>query len=251
MLELMNIHVFEISKNTTEEDLENYFLNIKELLKSGKRVAFLVRKEALVSKNIFTRKTQEGFKREDAIKIIVGNIDKRNLIVSTTGKISRELYELTVNISTKPFLTVGSMGHASMIALGIAINEKNNKIYCLDGDGATLMHMGSLATIGEINPPNFYHILLNNSAHESVGNMPTTTSKAQFTKISEAVGYKRSFLVKNEIELIKAIKFTQNNSGPIYIEVKVSNTSRNDLLRPKETPEENKLEFMKFLRGGK
>ncbi len=246
-LEMMNIEVFEITKETSNNDLDNIFKNIETLLKEEKRVSLLVRRGALTSKETSKSKKEDEFKREDAIKLVVDNVNNKNLFVSTTGKISRELYELTKDTPLKPFLTVGSMGHASMIALGIANNDRKNKIYCLDGDGATLMHMGSLATIGDIAPKNYYHILLNNNSHESVGNMPTTSSKVNFIQIAEAVGYKKTFLVDNEKDLVNAIKYTQEHEGPIYIEVKVGNTSRDDLSRPKETPIENKKEFMKFI----
>lgn len=248
-LEMMGLHIFEITKEITNLELDNHFLEVANLLEKGKRVVFLVRKGVLTASEALKPKTNNLFNREEAIKTIVSNLNEEDLVISTTGKISRELYELTQDKNISPFLTVGSMGHASMIALGVALNQPNKKVYCLDGDGATIMHMGGLATIGDLAPDNFYHILLNNSSHESVGNMPTTSASADFIKIASAAGYKKSITVKNAKELGSVLTETKNEEGPIYVEVVIGNTSREDLARPKETPEQNKQQFMKKMEG--
>ena len=140
------------------------------------------------------------------------------------------------------FLTVGSMGHASSIALGIALEKKDRKVFCLDGDGAALMHMGAMATIGSVSPKNFVHILLNNDAHETVGGQPTVSKTVNFPHIAKAVGYKKFFSVRDEKALDR-----ETEDGPIFIELCCSLFSRKDLGRPKSGPRENKEAFMKWL----
>ena len=134
---------------------------------------------------------KEAFSREQAIKDIVSLIKEDDLIVSTTGKASRELYEIREKSKeVRDFMTVGSMGHTSSIALGVALGAKDKRVICLDGDGSLLMHLGSLPIIGSISPNNFIHILLNNSAHESVGGQPTVAKDVNFKELSKSCGYR-------------------------------------------------------------
>jgi phosphonopyruvate decarboxylase len=188
--------------------------------------------------------------REDAIKRIVDHLDGNEIIVSTTGKTSRELFEYRAKLNQPhytDFLTVGSMGHSSQIALGIALQKPDKRIICLDGDGALLMHMGGLSIIGCIAPKNFIHIVINNGAHESVGGQPTVGFNIDIPKIALANNYKVAVQVETVSELDNAFSKVLKDSGPSLIEVKVNLKSRSDLGRPTVKPIDNKIAFMKNL----
>ena len=194
------------------------------------------------------RVTGLSLSREDAIKMIVDTLDANDLIVSTTGKASRELYEYRRSRGDggcQDFMTVGSMGHASSIAMGLSSALGDRRVICLDGDGSLLMHMGSMAIIGQKGPANLVHIVLNNGAHESVGGQPTVGLEADFVGVAESCGYKRAVSVTDAEGVRKAIEDIQNVSGPSLIEVRVNLDSRSDLLRPKESPVESRKAFMK------
>jgi len=193
---------------------------------------------------------QFSLSREFAIQKIVDALEKDAVIVSTTGMISRELFEyreLKGQGHKRDFLTVGSMGHASQIALGIALNKKNHKVYCFDGDGAALMHMGSMPIIGNMNVQNYVHILFNNGAHDSVGGQPTVGLQIDFSAIALASGYKNAFSVDNEKSLEKVLQDIKEATVPTLLEIKVKKGARKNLGRPTTTPIQNKEAFMNFL----
>ena len=186
--------------------------------------------------------------REEALEIIVGHTDQHAIFVSTTGMASRELYEIRERNGEghqKDFLTVGSMGHASQIALGIALSKKDRQVICLDGDGSALMHLGGMAIIGTIKPKNYVHIILNNGAHDSVGGQPTVGRDVDLAKAAECLGYETSVKVSTQEQLVEALN--RNESGPRSIEVLVKKGNRKDLGRPKSTPVENKQAFMQYV----
>jgi len=194
--------------------------------------------------------SQFELSREDAIKLIVDNLGDKDIIVSTTGKTSRELYEYREELCqghSKDFLTVGSMGHSSQIALAIALSKPSQKVYCLDGDGALIMHMGSLAIIGSKNPRNFKHIVLNNGSHDSVGGQPTAGLKIDIPSIAKACGYKTVLCAEKGLELEDKLNLLKSSDGPALLEIKVNKGARKDLGRPTSSPLENKKEFMRFL----
>lgn len=188
--------------------------------------------------------------REDAIKQIVGQLEGDEVVVSTTGKTSRELFECRVALGQphhSDFLTVGSMGHSSQIALGIALSRPDKKVICLDGDGALLMHMGGLAITGNMSPDNFIHIVINNGAHESVGGQPTVGFKIDIASVAKANGYTSAASVATADELSEALTAISKDSCPAMIEVKVRVGSRDDLGRPTIKPADNKKDFMRNL----
>ena len=188
--------------------------------------------------------------REDALKIVVDSLDDNDIVVSTTGKLSRELFEYREKLNQtheKDFLTVGSMGHTSAIALGIALQKKDKKVFCLDGDGSILMHTGTLATIGYHNPKNFFHIIFNNGAHESVGGQPTVGLDVDFKKVAKGYLYENVRTVESKVDLYKALDELRNKKGPYLLEIKVAINTRKDLGRPTTTPIENKNAFMSNL----
>lgn len=188
--------------------------------------------------------------REDAMKLVVDSIPSDAIIVSTTGKLSRELYEYRDALKQShesDFLTVGSMGHSSSIALGIALAKPYRKVFCLDGDGAFIMHMGALSNIGNLAPNNYTHIVFNNGAHESVGGQPTLGFEINIIDIATACGYNNVMSINSIDDISRSLTSALNSSGPTLIEIKVGIKSRENLGRPKTTPIENKEAFMKFI----
>ena len=190
--------------------------------------------------------------RENAIKLVAGHISSNDVIVSTTGMISRELFEYRAAMNHghhQDFLTVGSMGHASQIALGIAINKPDRKVFCFDGDGATIMHAGNMAIIGSVAAPNYYHIVFNNGAHDSVGGQPTVGHQVDIPSVARAFGYKTVMTVDNESALVQQLESLSKEESPLLLEIKVKKGARADLGRPTTTPIENKEALMAFLKN--
>lgn len=198
-----------------------------------------------VEKNDFT------MSREEAIQIVAAALGDKDVIVSTTGMISRELFEYRTTMNEgheRDFLTVGSMGHASQIALGIALAKLDRRIWCFDGDGASIMHMGSMAIVANIQPKNYIHVIFNNGAHDSVGGQPTVGLKIDFPMVSRGVGYKHTFSVNNKKDLLQVLEDVINQEGSSLLEVKVKKGNRKDLGRPTTTPIQNKEALMAFLK---
>lgn len=195
-------------------------------------------------------KNEYPLSREEALKLIVDNLENTDIVVSTTGKLSRELFEyreLKGQGHEKDFLTVGSMGHSSSIALGIAIEKPERNIYCLDGDGAFIMHMGTISNVGSLSLKNYRHIIFNNGAHESVGGQPTLGFNLDIPSIAQACGYKYAITVSEKEEILQAINHLKNADGPALVEIRVRIASRDNLGRPTTTPIENKESFMNFV----
>lgn len=250
LLEIMDINYIVIDNKATKEDLESKVIEFKELLNEGKSVAFVIKKDALTYEEKVVYKNEYTMLREDAIRCIT-EVSKSDIIISTTGKTSRELFEIRENGGQShkyDFLTVGSMGHTSSIALEIALNKKNKRVWCIDGDGSLLMHMGSMALIGAKSPRNYIHVIINNEAHESVGGQPTIAKSLNLENIALGCGYKAVYSVSEISELKMILCDIENIQGPILIEVKCAIGSRGDLGRPTRTPIENKEEFMQYLR---
>ncbi len=188
--------------------------------------------------------------RETAIGAVVDGLGPSDIVVSTTGKISRELYEHRKrqgHDSRTDFLTIGSMGHCSQIAMGVALAKPQRQVFCLDGDGAVLMHMGALATIGSVAPANFKHIVLNNGCHDSVGGQPTCGFAVSITGIAKACGYRLAVQARTIEQVNKAVETVRSSDGPAMLEVMVRSGARPELGRPKSAPSERKNEFMSFL----
>lgn len=252
ILDVLGIESFVVTPDTTKEDLDTAMAGFRENLLQGKSVAFVVKKKALEYDKRSFGKNSNPMTREEALHVILTSIGE-DAIVSTTGKTSREVFELRNALGQDhghDFLTVGSMGHASSIALGIASQLPEKRIWCLDGDGAVLMHMGAMALIGETAPDNLVHVALNNNAHESVGGMPTPTNKIDLCAIAKACGYGSAVRVTSQTELKQALQAARSTSAsPVFIEVSCAVGSRPDLGRPTTTPLENKRAFMSTLEG--
>lgn len=189
--------------------------------------------------------------REEAIQAVAASIDQTACIVSTTGMISRELFEYRTSMNEgheRDFLTVGSMGHASQIALGIALQQPYRKVYCFDGDGASIMHMGNMAIVASMHCPNFIHVVFNNGAHDSVGGQPTVGLNIDLCAIAHAVGYRSTFSVETYDDLKRVLPSVTQAQGPVLLQVCVKKGNRKDLGRPTNTPIQNKLALMDFLK---
>ena len=248
LLEDMDIRTFVIGKETTEAELQAQMNAFGDLLAKGKQVAFVVRKGALEFDKKVKYRNDHAMRREEAIEHITARTGD-DIIVSTTGKASRELFEIRERRGeghARDFLTVGSMGHSSSIALGIALQKPDKKIWILDGDGAALMHMGSMAVLGANAPKNIVHIVLNNGAHETVGGMPTVAEKIDLPTVAAACGYRHTASVEDFDALDKALAEAAR-AELSFIEVKCAIGSREDLGRPTTTPAENKQNFMRHL----
>lgn len=189
--------------------------------------------------------------REEAIQTVAAALGEKDCIVSTTGMISRELFEYRVVMNQgheRDFLTVGSMGHASQIALGIALAQPERRVWCFDGDGAAIMHMGSMAIVANKEPKNYVHVVFNNGAHDSVGGQPTVGLKIDLPAIAKAIGYKSMYTVETKEYLAELLDKVKGQDGPVFLEVKVKKGNRKDLGRPSTTPIQNKEALMAFLK---
>lgn len=250
LLEDMNIASFVIGKDTTDEEVSAKMAEFREILKTGKDVAFVIRKGALTDAPKVEYKNDNHMIREEIIQHIV-KASGEDPIISTTGKASRELFETRVANGQShkyDFLTVGSMGHSSSIALGVAINKPEQRIWCVDGDGAVLMHMGSMAVIGANRPNNLIHVVINNGAHETVGGMPTVAGSIDLVSIARACGYPNAVCVDSFEALDAELAAAKNRNELSLIEVKCSIGARDDLGRPTTTALENKQNFMDYLK---
>lgn len=221
--------------------------------KSENQIYALVVKKDFFEK--YSAKQEESkylLSREKAIDLIIknSNVDRDDIYVCTTGLPSRELYDLRRKYGKSldnDFLVVGGMGHANQIALGIAISQPDRRVICLDGDGAIIMHMGSITTIGTSKQKNLFHIVLNNGAHDSVGGQKTTAFDVNLSGIAKNSGYENVFSVSNEEDLVKILITIGDLKGPIFLEIKLKKGWREEIGRPKTTPEENKTSFMHHL----
>ena len=250
LLEDMDIASFVIDKETEERDLEEAMKRFEELFKMGKDAALVIRKGALTDAPRVEYKNSNLMLREEIISHIV-DVSEEDPIVSTTGKASRELFEIRVRNRQShkfDFLTVGSMGHSSSIALGVALNKPEQRIWCIDGDGAVLMHMGSMAVIGSNKPKNLIHVVINNGAHETVGGMPTVASDIDLVAIAKACGYPYAVCVDRFEDLDKELCAAKKRNELSLIEVKCSIGAREDLGRPTTSALENKQNFMEYLK---
>lgn len=254
LLDVMDIpYVIIDSSMDQNEVLTLIGTQIKNCQISNKPVCILVRKgtfEKYKKKISESNNSQCELEREEAVQIATKICEPNAIIVCTTGMLSRELFEYRSNNQLghgKDFLCVGGMGHASQIATGIAIDQPNRPVYCFDGDGAALMHMGSMAITGTKNLSNLIHIVFNNGCHESVGGQPTVAQKFELSKVASSLGYEFSATVSNEENLKKLIIKAQLNKSSSFIEIFVRSGHRSDIGRPTTTPVQNKISLMETL----
>lgn len=251
LLECLDIKYCVLTSDTTEGDLQAAINQAAAEFKAGKCFAFVVKKGALKNDNKMVYENDCKMTREEVVNTIIENSREDDIFVSTTGKLSRELFEGRERLNEghkHDFLTVGSMGHSSMIALAIAKEKTKRRVFCLDGDGAVIMHMGSLAVLGANAPENMVHVLINNGAHETVGGVPTVSNKLDYSGIAKSCGYKKTYLAETKDEVIDCLKNIENDEGPVFFEIRTNLFSRADLGRPTTTPIENRDAFMEFLK---
>lgn len=251
LLEVMNVAYSVIDNKTTADELDEILKKAKKQMDSELQYALVVKKGTFEAADRFEWENGNSLVREEALGTILRMLPENASVISTTGKISRELYEQSDILFGKHdniFMTVGGMGHASMIAFGVALNKPEKRIICIDGDGAALMHMGSMAFVGNNAPSNFVHIIINNMAHESVGGMPTDCQQLDFTALALDMGYKKAVRIRTMDELAEIGDDIGGAEGPILYEVMVSLGARADLGRPKESAKENKEVFMRNIK---
>ncbi|XOV79317.1 MAG: phosphonopyruvate decarboxylase [Aestuariibacter sp.] len=249
-LDLLGIPYCIIDSNSEYQDSVTQLL--QHMNHRSKPVAIIVRKGTFApvnAKDVESKpedKENTKLTREDALKAIVSAVSGDELVVSTTGKTSRELFEIRVanDQPTSDFLTVGGMGHTASIAQGVALAKPERKVIALDGDGSMLMHMGALPVIAQSNVPNLIHIVLNNGCHESVGGQPTVAQHIDIETVATGAGYKQYSYVDSIENIQKTVVDALNLSGPTFIEINIQQGSRSDLGRPSSTPKQNKELFM-------
>ncbi len=248
LLEDVGVEYSILDKNTTVEEVQSIMVRFRRRFAEGKSAAFVVRKGALSYEGRAARQNGCTLTREEAIRQII-RASGGDPVVSTTGKASRELFELREALGQGhqyDFLTVGSMGHSSSIALGLALQRPDRRVWCIDGDGAALMHMGAMAVIGSTAPSNLIHIVINNDAHESVGGMPTAAGTVDLVGVARACGYPGAVRVEGPEELERALEAAKAAGTLYFVEVRCAIGARSDLGRPTTTARENKERFMAY-----
>ncbi|MCH7730971.1 MAG: phosphonopyruvate decarboxylase [Candidatus Marinimicrobia bacterium] len=251
LLETMDIPYVVISKD--ERNIKQKITTgIEQTIKENRPFVFLIKRgtfekyripEPIIDNSLMTR--------EESLETILSQLPNDCIIVSTTGLTSREIFEIREKNREphfRDFLTVGSMGHCSSIAHGISIAQPNRQVICIDGDGSLIMHMGSLSTVGKLKPPNFFHVLINNYVHESVGGQETSAKFIDMVNLVKSNGYRSVFSVEDGSRLKSQLEDFLKSNGPCFLEIRVRPGSRNDLGRPTVKPVDNKIAFMDFLK---
>lgn len=250
-LELLDVPYMVLDKRMSDADFDAAFAGLRVHLDAGRTAAIVVKKGGLTCSLKPQYKNSRTLAREEAAAHILRASGEGDVFVSTTGKLSRELFELREAAGQgheKDFLTVGSMGHASMIALGIALDKPDRRVWCLDGDGAALMHLGAMAVLGRKKPANLLHVVINNAAHETVGGMPVCEGALDLSAAARAMGYPHTFRAEDGASLDAALSAAKECGGLALLEVMCAVGARADLGRPTTTPRQNRDVLMKYLR---
>lgn len=252
MLEAMDIPVVALSDDATEADAQTKAAAQQARDLNGP-VALVVRKGTFDKFEGAEKVTSDHpMGREEAIMAAAALLEDDAAVICTTGMPSRELFEFRARNEAghqRDFLTVGGMGHASQIALGLAMARPDRPVYCFDGDGAALMHMGSMAITGQSGCANLIHLVFNNGVHGSVGGQPTVGFAIDMPAIGTACGYASAVRVETADALADAVALARKENGPTLIEVQVRPGNRADIGRPTTTPAQNKVALMDFLKG--
>jgi len=249
-LELMGIPCRIISPETTEESFRKDFGELREELAKNRCAALVVRKGGLTTAEKPDYRNGNRMSREEAAEVLLTAGQEGDAWVCTTGKLSREVFEIRERAGQgheKDFLTVGSMGHASMIAMQMALEQPGRRIWCLDGDGAAMMHLGALAMIGRRKPRNLIHVIIGNGAHETVGGIPIGDPEIPWIRIATELGYRKAVGAADPASLKEALTALRPEEGPVLIEVNCACGARKDLGRPTTTPIENRDALMAYL----
>jgi len=250
LLNVMGIN-YEVLSKEEEIAVKQIDKAVRSIQETGDVFALVVEKDTFDTYKLQNIVADEyELSREEAIQLVAAALEPNAAVVSTTGMISRELFEYRAAQGQgheRDFLTVGSMGHASQIALGIAMEKSERRIYCFDGDGAAIMHMGGMAIVASKQPRNYVHVVFNNGAHDSVGGQPTVGHAIDLPAIARAVGYRAAFRVSSRDELQRQLAEMATMEGPLFLEIQVHKGNRKDLGRPTTTPIQNKEALMSFL----
>lgn len=249
LLETMGIDYAVLDPEKWQEQVA---WSVEKMREANKPVAIVVRKGVFSSYDIEDRGSELPLKREQALEAMLDAIDPSDFLVSTTGKTSREVFEIRERRGeghSQDFLTVGGMGHASSIAMGMAMGS-DARVYCIDGDGAFLMHMGAIAVAAQKAPENFRYVLINNGAHESVGGQPTVAFDIDIPAILMAAGFTSVQTVREQSELAEAMARVAETPRHALV-IEVAQGSRDDLGRPTTTPAQNKADMMRQFRAGR
>ena len=250
-LDLLDIPHEIVSRDTTEDQLRCILEQFRALHRQGRQTALIIRRGALQAVSDMCYSNRYQMRREDIIRQIV-RVSGEDPVIATTGKAGRELYEIREADGSghaRDFLTVGSMGHCSSIALGIALHCPQKRVWCIDGDGAALMHMGAMAVIGAQAPENLVHVIINNGAHESVGGMPTVAERVSIPDAARAFGYAAVYEAETPEALACALNEAQQKRALTLIEVHAAIGARANLGRPTSSPADNKRTFMAHLQA--
>ena len=249
LLNVMGINYEVLAKE--EDKAEKQIAKAVKALKDKDAFALVIEKDTFDEYKLQNVEQNDlTLSREEAVQTVAAALGEKDCIVSTTGMISRELFEYRAAMNQgheRDFLTVGSMGHASQIALGIALAQPERRVWCFDGDGAAIMHLGSMAIVASKAPQHYVHVVFNNGAHDSVGGQPTVGLKMDLPAVAKAVGYKAVYSVDNKADLEAILAKASGFEGPTLLEVKVRKGNRKDLGRPTTTPIQNKEALMQFL----
>lgn len=251
MLSILDIPFVEI--NSRSQHIKESVDELVDIAaKKSTAIALLISKDVF-KPYIYNSGPNDGkLSRENAVKYLAKKISSpKNIIVSTTGKLSRELYEYRRHQKdgAVDFYNVGSMGHLSQIALGLAKFSPKKNIFCFDGDGAAIMHLGGLAIVANNNLKNYFYVMFNNGAHDSVGGQSTIAKDIDFEKISLGFGFRQYLKAETLNDLEKVSDIIINCNGPVFLEIIVKRGARKELGRPNETPEINKISFMKYIQN--
>lgn len=250
MLDAMEVPWFEL--DASMDDAGEVIAKACALMRERKvPVALLVRKGAFAKYKLQKdRVTDFPMNREGAVKCVVDLLGAEDVVISTTGKTSRELYEYRAARGDghgSDFLTVGAMGHTASIALGVARAQPGRRVVCMDGDGSVLMHMGALAIVGQSGLSNLVHLVINNGAHDSVGGQPTAGFEVDLVQVAKACGYRQALSVSTAEDVKAALAQLSQGEGPVLLEIRVNKGARDDLGRPKSSPVENRDALMQRL----
>jgi phosphonopyruvate decarboxylase len=242
---------FEVLSTEPSEAVRQIREIVKKTREQSRPYALLIEQGAIAEyTKSETERNRYSLSREEALGAVLDSMDEKAVIVTGIGKISRELFEYRKNKNQshgQDLMVVGGMGHASSIALGIAQQKPEKKVFCLEGDGATLMHLGALPSIGSLAPANFYHIVFNNGSHDSVGGPPTASENADFAAIARACGYSKAISVSEAQSVTSAVDEMKEDDGPTLLEIKINKGARLNLTRPTISPAQNKIDLMTFL----
>lgn len=250
-LDLLDIPYRVLSRDTTEEQFTVDFSFLTDCLRKKQTAALVVRKGALSCTLKPSYGNAHTLLRERAAELLLSAMSPDDIVVSTTGKLSREIFELREKHGqghAHDFLTVGSMGHASMIALEIALEKPKRRVWCLDGDGAALMHLGAMAVIAQRKPENLVHVVISNGTHETVGGMPVCEGALSASRIASAVGYPQVISAEDEKSLCTSLQAVSKVHALTLLEIACAVGARADLGRPTTTPKENRDALMSLLK---